>query len=226
MLSLPTDQPTTPAVANMPYPKDIQKLIKAHELLMAQYEEERTKLYQLEDENRNAEHNDMEALKEAAIAGEPDPGIQATTDTARAVEYQTIRTRAKVKQVREATASVNAALMRNRLVIIELACEMLENGATEWDRALVKLHIDFAEAYEKRRESINGMRTVFELNLTRPEISFGLDNIHRAGGGFKVPESDKSSAWLVKTLREIYAEGGKHLEAQAELAEVAEEIAK
>jgi hypothetical protein len=224
MLPFEIDQPTTPAVADMEYPKDIQKLIKAHRLLMVQYQVEKKKLDELKAESQNAEYNDIEALRQAAIAGEPDPGMDASQKATRAVEYQNIRTKAAVQAVRSATSLVNAALMQNRLVIIELACEMLQKGATEWDQALVKLQVDFAEAYEKKRESINGMRTVFQLDLTKPEISFGLDNIHRAAEGFRVPESDKSSVWLVKTLREIYAEGGKHLEAQAELLE--EEPAK
>jgi hypothetical protein len=210
----------------MPYPKDIQKLIKAHELLMAQYGEEQIKLYQLQDESRKAENSDMEALKEAAIAGDPDPGTQATQDTARAVEYQTIRTRAKVKQVREATALVNAALMQNRLVIIELACAKLEKGVSEWNRALVKIQVDFAEAYEAKRESINGIRTVFELDLTRPEISFGLDGILRQGEGFQLPRADDKSLQLVKHLRKTYAAKDKPEESPAELLEVAEEPAK
>jgi hypothetical protein len=206
----------------MPYPKQIQKLIKDHSSLMAKYVEEETKLYKLQDKNKEAEYNDIEALREAAIAGEPDPGDQATTDSARAVEYQAIRTRAAVKAVRDATSLVDTALIENRLVVIELACKMLEKGASKWDQALVKIQVDFAEAYEAKRESMNGMKSVLELNLTTPEMSFSLNGISLQSEGFQLPKADKASLLLVQHMRNTYAKKAKPEESTAEIAEVAE----
>lgn len=212
-----SNEVASPAIANMNYPKQIKQLIKAYEAQLAEFRQENSKLEELRSKHSEAEYNDMAALKIAAIAGEPDPGIQATQDTARAVEYQAIRTKAKVTEVNESSAQVNTAIRQNRLVVIELACEKLEQGSIEWNTALVKLQVDFAEAYEARHESINGMRTLIELNLTTPEISFGVDGMYRQGEGFKVPDSDSASTGLVTTLRGIYSRMGKLGEAPAEL---------
>jgi hypothetical protein len=210
----------------MPYPKQIQKLIKDHASLMAKYVEEETKLYQLQDKSKQAEYSDIEALREAAIAGEPDPGDQATQDSSRAVQYQTIRTRAAVKAVREATYLVDTALIENRLVVIELACKMLEKGASKWDQALVQIQVDFAEAYEAKRESMNGMKSVLELNLTTPEMSFSLNGISLQGESFQLPNADKASFSLVQHIRKTYANKAKAEESPAEIAEVPEVLAK
>jgi hypothetical protein len=88
----------------------------------------------------------------------------------------------------------------------------------------VQIQVDFAEAYEAKRESINGMKSVLELNLTTPEMSFSLNGISLQSEGFQLPKADKASLLLVQHMRNTYAKKTKPEESPAEIAEVAEEI--
>lgn len=109
---------------NMKFPKPIQKQINVVEGLTATWAEEDAEYAAREHALAKAKTADGEALKAAAIAGEPDPGMKPTEVAARALVYQEERVKATGRAVSKESQVLMALFRKHRLELFAEACEV------------------------------------------------------------------------------------------------------
>ena len=178
------------------YPKEVQKTIKAMDSAVSLWAEEDTEYAVRQQAVTDAERQDALALKKAALAGDPDPGIEATAQAQRALLYQEQRLKASIAEVNRATSEVWLALKEHRSEVIAEACAKAEAGVEAWREDVASLYGQAREMQEKRRVALAGLRFVSQITDTRLSYdpSFPVD------GDFRLPNTHEKRVLDISTL--------------------------
>jgi hypothetical protein len=191
------------------YPKELKKVIQAMDSAVSLWAEEDTEYAVRQQAVMDAERVDAQALKRAALAGEPDPGTEATTQAQRALLYQEQRLRASIAEVNRATAEVWQALKEHRVEVIAEACVKAEAGVESWREDVASLYEQAREMQEKRRVALAGLRFVSQITDTRLSYdpSFPVD------GDFRLPNTNEKRVLDIATLlRKVYDDANEEIE--------------
>ncbi|MDA9918018.1 hypothetical protein N9D44_01765 [Pontimonas sp.] len=188
---------------DLKYPREVKKAIKAMDLAVSLWAEEDTEYAVRQQAVTDAERADAKALKEAALAGEPDPGTDAIAQAQRALLYQEQRLKASIAEVNRATSDVWQALKEHRSEVIAEACAKAEAGVEVWREDVASLYGQAREIQEKRRVALAGLRFVSQITDTRLSYdpSFPVD------GDFRLPNTNEKRVLDIATLlRKVYQE--------------------
>lgn len=185
------------------YPKEVKKTIKAMETAVGLWAEEDTEYAVRQQAVADAERQDGLALKKAALAGEPDPGTEATAQAQRALLYQEQRLKASIAEVNRTTADVWSVLREHRNEVIAEACANAEAGVEAWREDIASIYGQARDIQEKRRVALAGLRFVSQLTDSRLSYdpSFPVD------GDFRLPNTNEKRVLDIATLlRKVYQE--------------------
>ena len=195
--------PTTPATADIKFPKAVQSLIDQMKIAELEFAEQDTTLAGLKDDLLAAKQADMMALKAAAIAAEPDPGTVQTQAAERAILYQVERTRHARTQAQKAGSLVTQALQDNRLAIVDECLREAKEGIAQWQSAIMKLQTDYMISVDARSKSLAGLRMLSNLGLTKDLVQF--DNNFGIGGNLEVPSThERHTLDVVAILEKLF----------------------
>ena len=179
--------PTTPATADIKFPKAVQSLIDQMKIAELEFAEQDTTLAGLKDDLLAAKQADMMALKAAAIASEPDPGTVQTQAVERSILYQYEKTLHAKSMAQKAGSLVAQALKDNRVAIIDECLKQAKEGITQWQKSIIAIQTDYMTAADSRHKSLEGIRMVSNLGLTSDLVQF--DNHFPISGLFEVPKT-------------------------------------
>lgn len=188
---------------DLKYPREVKKAIKAMDLAVSLWAEEDTEYAVRQQAVTDAERADAKALKEAALAGEPDPGTDAIAQANRALLYQEQRLKAGIAVVNRVTAEVLRLLKEHRSEVIAEACAVAEAGVEVWREDVASLYGHAREIQEKRRVALAGLRFVSQITDTRLSYdpSFPVD------GDFRLPNTNEKRVLdIARLLRRLYEE--------------------
>ena len=187
--------------ANMKFPKAIQKQIKIVEDLTAVWSEEDTEYAHRQEKLRHARRLDAEALKKAAIAGEPDPGTEATSEAERALLYQEQRVKATAQAVSRESSVLTEMFKANRLELFKEACETAERTVQEFRSEIASLTSRAREIEANRNNGLAPLRWV--SSLTDGDLSY--DPHFPIQGSFQFPNTaEQKAVGIVALLKKIY----------------------
>lgn len=190
--------PTTPATANIKYPKAVQSLIDQLKIAELEFAEQDTTLAGLKDDLLAAKQADMMALKAAAIASEPDPGTVETQAVERSILYQYEKTLHARSMAQKAGSLVAQALKDHRVAVLDECIREAKEGITQWQQAIMKIQTDYMSAADLRNKSLEGIRMVSNIGLTRDLVQF--DNNFPISGLFEVPKTHEPRILELITL--------------------------
>jgi len=152
-----------------------------------------------------ANHQDAVALKAAAIAGEPDPGITNSDEAARKVLYQQHVAQDARTQVVKAAAAVVKSIEEHKLLIVGQSLEKAEAGIDAWQHEILTLQADYARAVDNRRKALDGMRMIAKMGLTRALVNF--EGHFPVSGDLRVPViREEHVLGMIETLRKVVPE--------------------
>ena len=152
-----------------------------------------------------ANHQDAVALKAAAIAGEPDPGITNSDEAARKVLYQQHVAQDARTQVVKAAAAVVKSIEEHKLLIVGQSLEKAEAGVDAWQHEILTLQADYARAVDNRRKALDGMRMIAKMGLTRALVNF--EGHFPVSGDLRVPViREEHVLGMIETLRKVVPE--------------------
>jgi hypothetical protein len=162
-------------------------------------------LAEREDKVNQANHNDAVALKAAAIAGEPDPGMTNSEEAARAVLYQEHVLQEARTQAVKAGAAVRKSIEEHKLVIVGQALEKAEAGIDAWQHEILTLQADYVRATENRRTALDGMRMIAKMGLTRALVNF--EGHFPVSGDLQIPIiREHHVLGIIETIRKVVLE--------------------
>jgi hypothetical protein len=197
--------PNTPDLADLDYPKATKALIKTMKEKISAWAEADTELADLEDQVKQASHDDAVALKAAAIAGEPDPGVTNSDEAARKVLYQQHVAQDARTQVVKSGAAVQKSIEEHKLVIVGQSLEKAEAGIDAWQHEILTLQANYARAVENRRKALDGMRMIAKLGLTRALVNF--EGHFPVSGDLQVPIiREQHVLGIIETIRKVVLE--------------------
>ena len=152
-----------------------------------------------------ASHDDAVALKAAAIAGEPDPGITNSDEAARKVLYQQHVAQDARTQVVKSGAAVVKSIEEHELLVLGQSLEKAEAGIDAWQHEILTLQADYARAVEKRRTALDGLRMIAKMGLTRALVNF--EGHFPVSGDLRVPViREEHVLGMIETLRKVVLE--------------------
>lgn len=188
---------------NMKFPKAIQKQTKVVDELIDIWSREDTEYAHRQEIFDQARNKDAAALREAAIAGQADPGIQSTLDAERALAYQAERVKAIARAVSKESSALLELFKEHRLELISEACRIAEITVEDFRSETTKLSTRAKEIERARNEGLAPLRWV--SSLTDGDLSYEPN--FPLEGGFQVPRSSELKALgIVALLRKLYLE--------------------
>ena len=185
----------------MKFPKEVQKQVKKVEEATKAWAEEDGLYADCELKLLEAKKADALALKEAALAGAPDPGFEATKSAQRALVYQEERLKAAARIVSKESLILTVLFREHRLKIFNEACVMAEATVEEFRRDVSEAYAFGRRAEQKRHEGLAPLRWV--SSLTDGAVQY--DPNFPMSGDFRLPNTAevKVSA-IVALLRKMY----------------------
>lgn len=186
---------------NMKFPKPIQKQMKLVDGLTAAWAEEDAEYAAREHLLSQAKKADAEALKAAAIAGEPDPGVKSSDDAARAVVYQEERVRAAARAVSKESRVLAGMFREHRLELMEEACVTAERTVETFQEEMSQVRKLAGEIEARRHDGLAPLRWV--ASLTDSNLSY--DPNFPIEGSFQLPRtSEQKVLGIVALLRKFF----------------------
>lgn len=194
---------------NMKFPKPIQKQIKVVEGLTVTWAEEDAEYAVRQHALSLAKTADAEALKAAAIAGEPDPGTKASDEAARALVYQEERVKAAGRAVTKESQVLMALFREHRLELFAEACEVAERTVETFREEIAGVSERVREVEKARDKGLAPLRWV--ASLTDGKLSY--DPSFPIQGSFQLPKTgEQKTLAIIALLRRFYLEGQKEAE--------------
>ena len=186
---------------NMKFPKPIQKQIKVVEGLTATWAEEDAEYAVRQHALSLAKTVDAEALKVAAIAGEPDPGTKASDEAARALVYQEERVKAAGRAVSKESQVLMALFREHRVELFAEACEVAEHTVETFRDDVAGVSERVREVEKARDKGLAPLRWV--ASLTDGKLSY--DPSFPIQGSFQLPKTGEQKALaIIALLRKFY----------------------
>lgn len=186
---------------NMKFPKPIQKQIKVVEELTATWAEEDAEYAVRQHALSLAKTADAEALKVAAIAGEPDPGTKASDEAARALVYQGERVKAAGRAVTKESQVLMALFREHRLELFAEACEVAERSVETFRDDIAGVSERVREVEKARDKGLAPLRWV--ASLTDGKLSY--DPSFPMQGSFQLPKTgEQKASAIIALLRRYY----------------------
>jgi hypothetical protein len=186
---------------NMKFPKPIQKQIKVVEGLTATWAEEDAEHAVRQHTLSLAKTADAEALKAAAIAGEPDPGMKATEVAARALVYQEERVKATARAVSKESQVLSSLFREHRFELIEEACVTAERTVETFRDDIAGVSERVREVEKARDKGLAPLRWV--ASLTDGKLSY--DPSFPMQGSFQLPKTgEQKASAIIALLRRYY----------------------
>ena len=193
---------------NMKFPKPIQKQMKVVEGLTAAWAEEDSEYAAREHTLAQAKAADAEALRVAAVAGEPDPGAKASEEASRALVYQEERVRAAARAVSKESMVLEGLFREHRLELFAEACEVAERTVESFENEVADIRERARKAEVARHEGLAPLRWV--ASLTDGSLSF--DPSFPVEGAFQVPRtSEQKVLAIVALLKRLFLESKDEL---------------
>ena len=185
----------------MKYPKKIQLQINKVEEVTANWAEEDTEYAVRMQAVSDAEGADARALKAAALAGDPDPGVESSATAARALLYQEERVNGAVRAVNKESAVLARLFNEHRLEIFAQACETAEKAIEGFRGDIEDLRVQERQVEKKRNDGLTPLRWV--SSLTDGALSY--DPNFPVEGSFELPKTaEQKVVGIVGLLRKIY----------------------
>lgn len=186
---------------NMKFPKPIQEQIKLVEGFTAAWAEEDAEYAVRQHNLSEAKSRDAEALRAAAIAGEPDPGTSATDEAARALVYQEERVRAAARAVSRESQALTSLFGEHRFELMEEACVTAERTVESFQEEMSQVRKMVLESETRRHEGLAPLRWV--SSLTDSNLSY--DPSFPIEGSFQLPRtSEQKVLGIVALLRNFF----------------------
>jgi len=188
---------------NMKFPKPIQKQMKLVEGLTAAWAEEDAEYAAREHALAQAKAGDGEALRAAAIAGEPDPGAKATEVAERALVYQEERVKAAGRAVSKESQVLTALFREHRLELFAEACEVAEHTVETFREEIAEVSQRTREIEKVRNQGLAPLR--WAASLTDGNLSY--DPSFPIEGNLQLPRtSEQKVLGVVALLRKFFPE--------------------
>ena len=185
----------------MKYPRSVQKQIKKYEDTVKAWAIEDDEYAVCEQALKDAEAADKLAFKQAAVAGEPDPGATATETARRALAYQEERVNAAVREVNKEAAALNRTFQEHREELIEEACVQAEETMEEFRRGVASIYAQSREVTAQRDRGLAALRWVSGLM----DGSLRYDPSFPMSGDFKMPNTaELKVSGIVTLLRKFF----------------------
>ncbi len=186
---------------NMKFPKPIQKQMKLVEGLTAIWAEEDAEYAAREHALAKAKTADGEALKAAAIAGEPDPGTKASDEAARALVYQEERVKAAGRAVSKESQVLMTMFREHRLELFAEACVVAERTVEAFRGGIAEVSQRARQIEKARDQGLAPLRWV--ASLTDGSLSY--DPSFPMHGSFQLPiTAEQKALGIVALLRRFY----------------------
>lgn len=180
----------------MKFPKPIQKQIKVAEGLTATWAEEDAENALRQHTLSLAKTADAEALKAAAIAGEPNPGTKASDEAVRALVYQEERVKAAARAVSRESQVLMALFREHRLELFAEACEVAERTVETFRENIAGVSERVREVEKARDKGLAPLRWV--SFLTDGKLSY--DPSFPMQGSFQLPKTGEQKALAIIAL--------------------------
>lgn len=164
--------PTTPSPAKMAYPETLQKAIDQMNVVHAEWAKQDSALAELEDDLLTAKQTDLLALREAAIANEPDPGKNNTETAERAIEYQYEKTKYARGEAQKAGQLVIKLIKENRIEVIDLSIAAASAGVEKFKQDVSLIQTNYEASVKARHEALAGLTMVGRMGITQDLIQF------------------------------------------------------
>lgn len=191
---------------NMKFPKPIQKQMKVVDGLTTAWAEEDAEYASREHVLSQAKKADAEALRAAAIAGEPDPGTKGSDEASRAVVYQEERVRAAARAVSKESTVLAGMFREHQLELFREACEVSVRTVEKFQQDVEENRVRAREIEAARHEGLAPLRWV--ASLTDGNLSY--DPSFPVEGGFQFPKTaEEKPLAIVELLRRFYLEDVK-----------------
>ena len=158
--------------------------------------EEDDKVLELEEQIRDIEVQDSKALKEAVIAGQPDPGAPNTAEAERSLAYHKERALHLKRGTEKAGRELRNLVKAHRKEIISMAILKARAGVDSWRDSLVEISGLQIGASEARSRSLDGVRMISNWGLTSDVLRF--DPFFPTTGSFSSPSPNE--VHLLRTL--------------------------
>jgi hypothetical protein len=185
----------------MKFPKEVQKQVKKVEEVTKAWAEEDGLYADCELNLREAKQADALALKEAALAGEPDPGYEATLSAERALLYQEERVKAAARLVSKESVVLKQMFHQHRLELFEEACVMADDTVEGFRKDVAEIYTLAKKSEQKRNEGLAPLRWVSSLT----DGSIQYDPNFPISGDFKLPNTaELKVSGIVTLLRKMY----------------------
>lgn len=185
----------------MKFPKEVQKQAKRVEEVTKAWAEEDGLYADCELNLRKARQADALALKEAALAGEADPGYEATLAAERALLYQEERLKAAARVVSKESVALKQLFHQYRIGLLSTACEMADATVEEFQADVAEIGALMRKAEQKRHEGLAPLRWV--SSLTDSAVQY--DPNFPMSGDFRLPNTaEVKVSGIVALLRKIY----------------------
>lgn len=162
--------PSSPLLADLKYPKHIQKLISAHEADYAVFAEKETVYMTALEDLKQAQAEDIRLLVDAVAEGKDDPGTPNEDKLKREVIYSLEAVRQARSKAQKSSVVLSQALRENVSDVALLAVEKARAGVEAWQTTISRLQAEYAEAVDARRRSQDGL--VMVSHLPTKGISF------------------------------------------------------
>ena len=193
-------EPNHILLPEMPFPKNVQKQVDVVRKATSAWAEEDTVYVERQHALSQAQVADASALRDAALAGEEDPGTGQSDAAERAVAYQAERVKAAVRVVNRENSALSNLLVEHRLELMETACEMAEAGIQRFESDVADIKALGREAEHRRNKALAPLRWV--ARFTGSDLSY--DPSFPVEGSFQFPlTAELKVHGIVALLRKI-----------------------
>jgi len=149
----------------------------------------------------SAKAADAEALRVAAVAGEPDPGAKASEEASRALVYQEERVKAAARTVSKQSQALSALFREHRFELMEEACVTAERTVEIFQEEMSQVRKMVRDSEARRNEGLAPLRWV--SSLTDSNLSY--DPSFPMEGSFQLPRtSEQKVLGIVALLRKFF----------------------
>ena len=194
-------EPNHILLPEMPLPKNVQKQVDVVEKVTSAWAEEDTVFAERQHALSQAKTADASALRDAALAGEEDPGTAESDAAERAVAYQAERVKAAVRVVNRENSVLSNLLVEHRLALMETACEMAEAGIERFESDVADIKALGREAEQRRNKALAPLRWVSRFMDGR----LSYDPSFPVEGSFQFPRTAELKAnAIVSLLRKVF----------------------
>ena len=141
------------------------------------------------------------ALKEAALAGQLDPGYEATLSAERALLYQEERLKAAARVVSKESVALRRLFHQHGINLCRTAGQMADATGEEFQVDVDEIEARMKKAVQKRHDGLAALRWV--SSFTDGAIQY--DPNFPMSGDFRLPNTaEVKVSGIVALLRKIY----------------------